>query len=110
MTRGGQRFINMIHRDDLALSLMAVLARGKPLQIYNINDDEPVTQLEFFKWLAGRLGSEMPPEARPEEETKRKRGVTNKRVSNERLRTELGVELKYPTFREGYEDEIRRLM
>jgi hypothetical protein len=32
-----------------------------------------------------------------------KRGATNKRVSNQRLREELGYQLKYPSFREGIE-------
>ena len=41
--------------------------------------------------------------------TGRKRGVTNKAVSNRKLREELGYQLKYPTFREGYAAEITRL-
>jgi len=36
----------------------------------------------------------------------RKRGVTNKRVSNRRLRMELECELTYPTFREGFEEQL----
>jgi hypothetical protein len=36
----------------------------------------------------------------------RKRGVTNKRVSNRRLRDELGYQFRYPTFREGYSAEL----
>jgi hypothetical protein len=39
----------------------------------------------------------------------RKRGTTNKRVCNEKLRRQLGYELRYPTFREGYASEITRL-
>jgi hypothetical protein len=54
----------------------------------------------------------MPPAATPEELAelaKRKRGVTNKRVSNRRLKMELGYQPVYPTFRQGYTAEIRRL-
>jgi hypothetical protein len=36
----------------------------------------------------------------------RKRGSSNKRVSNRKLATQLGYQLKYPTFRKGYEAEI----
>jgi hypothetical protein len=35
--------------------------------------------------------------------------VTNKKVSNRRLRMELGCALRYPTFRQGYTAEIKRL-
>ena len=39
----------------------------------------------------------------------RKRGVTNKRVSNRKLKMELGYQFKYPNFRTGYTAEILRL-
>jgi hypothetical protein len=35
--------------------------------------------------------------------------VTNKQVSNRKLKMELGYEFKYPTFRQGYTAEIQRL-
>jgi len=35
--------------------------------------------------------------------------VTNKKVSNRRLRMELGYQFKYRTFREGYTAELLRL-
>jgi hypothetical protein len=37
-----------------------------------------------------------------------KRGQSNKRVSNRKLRTELGYELKFPSFREGYSAVLSR--
>jgi hypothetical protein len=72
-------------------------------------DDEPVAQIHFFRWLSETLGKNMPPFATEAENTERKRGLTNKKVSNRRLRMELGVALKYPTFRQGYTAEIIRL-
>ena len=39
----------------------------------------------------------------------RKRGLTNKKVLNRKLKMELGCQLKYPTFRQGYTAEIQRL-
>jgi hypothetical protein len=35
--------------------------------------------------------------------------VTSKRVQNRKLKMELGYRFKYPTFREGYTDELQRL-
>jgi nucleoside-diphosphate-sugar epimerase len=105
----GERFLNMIHRDDVAGGIIAALKHGKPGQIYNAVDDEPVRQLDLFSWLAGQLNKSLPPSVAVDSTAIKKRGVTNKRVSNRRLKQELGFRLKYPTFREGYAEEIQRL-
>lgn len=108
----GERRLNMIHRDDVVGAIIAALTNGRPGEVYNVVDDEPIAQVHFLRWLSETLGKWMPPAATPEEMTelaKRKRGVTNKRVSNRRLRMELGYELKFPSFRQGYTAEIRRL-
>ena len=98
----GERFLNMIHRDDVAGAIIAALEKGRPGEIYNVVDDEPITQLDLFRWLASTSGQEMPPFAALEQPLERKRGWTNKRVSNRKLKTDLGYQFKYPTFREGY--------
>jgi len=103
---GGQRFLNMIHRDDVLGAIIAALKHGRAGSILNAVDDEPVSQLKFFEWLAARLGKPLPP-ADPEDRGEpRKRGATSKRVSNLQLKKELGYEFRYPTFRQGYEAEI----
>lgn len=105
----GARLLNMIHRDDVVGAAIAALERGEPGRVYNVADDEPVSQRAFFEWLSQTLSRPMPPTADESTVTKRKRGVTNKRVANRRLREELQYALRFPTFREGYADEIRRL-
>jgi len=105
----GERIINMIHRDDLVRVIIAALKNGRAGEIYNAVDDEPVTQLTFFRWLSETLGKWMPPFATEAENASRKRGLTNKKVSNRRLKMELGCQFRYPTFRQGYTEEIRRL-
>lgn len=105
----GDRLINMIHRDDVVASIIAALKSGRPGEVYNTVDDEPVAQIHFFRWLSETLGKWMPPFMTDEENATRKRGLTQKKVSNRRLRMELGVQLKYPTFRQGYTAEILRL-
>ena len=84
----------MIHRDDVVSSVTAL---NIPPGIYNVSDDEPLTQRAFFEWLAKELDKTVPPEG---EVQKRKRAETNKRVSNAKLTTDW--QLKYPNFREGY--------
>ena len=101
----GSSWINMIHVDDLAAAITHLIDHGQPGEIYNATDDEPVTQLDFFRWLADRLGKPLPPNAPAD--PNRKRGLTNKRVANKKLKT-TGFSFKYPTFREGYAAEIAR--
>lgn len=97
----GRRVLNMVHRDDVVGAVIAALERGQPGAVFNVVDDEPVTQWEFYCWLADQLGRPRPggPGASP---PARSRGLTNKIVSNRKLKTELGYQFKYPTFREGY--------
>jgi len=105
----GLRLLNMIHRDDALGAIMAALKSGRPGEIYNVVDDEPVPQIHFFRWLSETLGKSMPPFSDDEATSPRKRVVTHKKVSNRRLRMELGCPLRYPTFRQGYSAEIKRM-
>jgi nucleoside-diphosphate-sugar epimerase len=105
----GSRFLNMIHRDDLAGCIIAALKNGRAGEIYNAVDDEPVTQKNFLEWLAGTLGKYPPPSGSENSAENRKRGVTNKRVSNRRLKMELGYQFKHPNFRKGYTAELLRM-
>lgn len=103
----GSRMLNMIQRDDVIGSVIAALKSGRAGEIYNAVDDEPVSQLHFFRWLAEALDKPLPPSGPVD--TDRKRGVTNKKISNRKLKMELGYQFKYPTFRQGYTVEIKRL-
>jgi nucleoside-diphosphate-sugar epimerase len=98
----GTRWMNMVHRDDIVGAVMTVLERGVAGEAYNVCDNQPVQYGEFVRWLAGRMGMAVPPFAGEEGETRRKRGLTNKRVSNRKLREGLGWEPRYATYREGY--------
>ncbi|MBM3850498.1 MAG: SDR family oxidoreductase [Verrucomicrobia bacterium] len=109
----GGRWINMIHRDDVASALEAVLRRGQAGRIYNAVDDAPVRQGDFLRFLADATGLPLPPAAEPRERQEspgpapaRQRGTSNKRVSNRRLREELGWMPRFPTYREGYAEAI----
>lgn len=98
----GGRFLNMIHRDDVGGAVAAALERGRASEVYNVADDEPVRQRDLFHWLSVRLGKPMPTPGLRGGGTG-KRGVTNKRISNRKLRDELRYVLRYPTFRDGFE-------
>lgn len=97
----GRRFLNMIHQQDVVGAIRAALERGRPGEVYNVVDDEPVSQNDLFRWLSETTGRPMPPTT-GESVSPRRRGATNKRVSNRRLKTELAYTPRYPTFREGF--------
>lgn len=95
----GQRVLNMIHREDVVGAVLHALEHAAAGETYNVVDDEPVAQIELFRWLAARLDRPMPP---PTDAggAPTKRAGTSKRVSNRKLR-QLGWQLRFPTFREG---------
>jgi hypothetical protein len=72
-------------------------------QIYNIVDDQPILQSECYRLLAQRLNRPLPPIRKSDQP--RKRGDTNKRVSNAKLH-QLGWTLGYPTFGDAMEKSI----
>ena len=105
---GGQ-ILNMIHRDDLIGIIIAALQRGQPGEVYNAVDNEPSAETEFFGWLSEETGKAMPPQGDGSVSKTRKRGWTNKKVSNRKLVESLNYTFKYPSFREGLSAEIRDL-
>ena len=93
------RFINQVHRDDIAAALFLLLNRPASTgEIYNVVDDQPILQSECYRWLAGELNRPVPPLGSSTPTSKR--GVTNKRVSNAKLRA-IGWTPQYPTFAEA---------
>jgi nucleoside-diphosphate-sugar epimerase len=101
-------FVNQVHRDDIASAIFFLLTREtQRTQIYNVVDDRPMLRTECYRWLAQRLNRPLPPIGKSTGQ--RKRGDSNKRVSNEKLRS-LGWNLQYPTFVDAMEKSILRSM
>jgi nucleoside-diphosphate-sugar epimerase len=103
------RWLNMVHRDDVATAIHAVLRNdGAPGATYNVTDNEPVLANEFLGWVGEQLETRpSPPRVEPAGIRPGKRAETHKRVSNRLLRKTIGWEPIYPTFREGYAEAIR---
>jgi hypothetical protein len=104
IVKPGQVF-NRIHVDDIARVLAAAIDKETGLGIFNVSDDEPAPPEDVVACAAELLGLPIPP-AVPFEEA----GLSGmaasfwsecKRVKNARIRRDLGVELLYPTYREG---------
>ncbi|MDX1710792.1 MAG: SDR family oxidoreductase [Rhodovibrionaceae bacterium] len=100
----GQVF-SRIHVEDIANVLEASMARPNPGAVYNVCDDEPAPAEQVTAYAAELLGLEPPPLV-PIDQAElspmaRSFYADNRRVSNRRIREELGVELFFPTYREG---------
>ena len=92
-------YLNLIHVDDASQAVDAAAVRGAT-GIYSIADGSPTRREDYLNELARLLGAS-PPEFAVAMENTPRRGATSKRVRNDRMRDELGVRLRYPSYREG---------
>lgn len=125
LLNNGENWQSHIHVDDLVITLIGAMERGTAGNVYLAADDLPVIQNEFFKEIAKAAGLEPP--LNLEANAARAIGVFGRAMNtlagerqyqlsenviglltgnyfciNDRIKNELGVTLKYPTFRKGY--------
>ena len=104
IVKPGQVF-NRIHVDDIAGVLHAAMTRIGVHEVYNVADDEPAPPQDVIAYAAQLLQVLPPPEIAIEEAKLSPMAksfyVENKRISNARLRADLGVDLEFPSYREG---------
>lgn len=123
----GENWTSRIHVDDLVNVLLAAMERATLNSVYLAADDLPTTQKDFYKELAAAVGAAMP--LALEVNAARAFGVFGRAMNalagerqytlsenligllasnyfclNNKIKNELGVQLKYPTFREGYRE------
>jgi len=100
----GQVF-SRIHVEDIAQVLHASMERPDPGAVYNVCDDDPAPPEDVIAEAARLLGAPVPP-AVPFDEAElspmaRSFYAESKRVRNDRMKRELGIELTYPDYRAG---------
>jgi nucleoside-diphosphate-sugar epimerase len=102
----GQVF-SRIHVEDVAGAVLLALSGKRAGAIYNVADDLPAATSDVVAFACELLGKPAPP-ALPWEEVAptmsdmaRSFYAENRRVKNDRIKNELGVVLRYPTYREG---------
>lgn len=104
IVKPGQVF-NRIHVEDIAASIAAGIDKPHPDRVYNVTDDEPGPPQDVVAFGASLLGLAAPPDidfaTAQLSPMARSFYSESKRVSNARLIKELGVTLKYPTYRDG---------
>lgn len=104
IVKPGQVF-SRIHRDDIVQTLQASIRNPNPGAAYNVCDDEAAPPQDVIAYACALLGVAPPPEIdfAAAELTPMARSFydDNKRVRNDRIKAELGVALRWPTYREG---------
>jgi nucleoside-diphosphate-sugar epimerase len=100
----GQVF-SRIHVEDLARVLASSISRPRLGAVYNVCDDDPAAPEAVVAHAAELLGMPPPPlvpfEAAELSPMARSFYDDNKRVSNQLIKNELGVTLRYPDYRAG---------
>jgi nucleoside-diphosphate-sugar epimerase len=107
IVKPGQVF-NRMHVDDIAQAIAAAVLqeRTQPgTRLFNLADDEPAPPQDVILYAAELIGAAPPPEVPFEQAVlspmARSFYVGNKRIRNDKIKRELGIALKYPTYREG---------
>lgn len=104
IVKPGQVF-SRIHVEDIVRVLMASINAPAAGTIYNLCDDDPAPPQDVIACAAEMLGMPVPP-AEPFDQAElspmaRSFYAESKRVSNARIKRELGITLKYPDYRNG---------
>ena len=100
-------YTNHIHADDLARACVAALACGAAQRVYHASDDTDLKMGDYFDLAAELCSLPRPPRVSRDQARQTLSPVMlsfmseSRRLVNQRLKTELGLKLRYPTVREG---------
>jgi len=96
-----QRILNLIHRDDAATALLAILEAEDSVDggIFNACDGQHATRGEIANWVADRVGVQAPEFIGASEDH-----GPNRRVENSKIKKVFGWVPQFADFQSGYED------
>ena len=95
-------YTNHIHADDLAQIIALALFRAQPLRVYHTVDDSALKMGDYFDQVAAAFKLPLPPRVPRAELSKQVSPMLlsfmseSRRLSNQRMKTELGVRLRWP--------------
>jgi nucleoside-diphosphate-sugar epimerase len=108
---GGTGYSSWVHLDDAA-SATVVAVEQQARGVFNIVDDEPAPASEWLPYLAACAGAK-PPMRVPTWLARLLAGqvavtmmTEGRGFSNAKAKRELGWELRYPSWRQGFKDEL----
>lgn len=98
---GDETWMNFCHQEDAVSFVLAALDGARAGAIHHGSDAQPARRREVVEWIAARIGV-VP--RRGEAGS----GGPHRRILSEATRAALGVRLRYPSFREGFEPLVAR--
>jgi len=108
---GGAGYVSWVHVDDAANATVLAVER-KATGVFNIVDDEPAPVSEWLPYLAECVGAK-PPRRVPAWLVRLLAGemavgvmTEGRGFSNAKAKRQLGWELRYPSWRQGFKDEL----
>ena len=105
----GDLLLNLLHLKDATSAIFASLQSNLPgFHLFNVTDGNPSTKSDIVHWLAQQLNIPTPnfnPDITPSRSPIRQSGgkVPNRKISNQKICSELGWAPKYASFQHGYE-------
>ena len=107
------QYFSRIHVEDIAQILHASMKKTDPKRIYNLSDDYPCPPEEILDYLTQKLGLPPLPSISVNDQSlsplMRSFYSESKKIDNQRIKKELGIELKYPSYKEGYAPQLDKL-
>jgi nucleoside-diphosphate-sugar epimerase len=100
-------FTNHIHADDLARACVAALYRGLPQRVVHASDDTELKMGDYFDRVADLFDLSHPPRVTREQAAATLSPMQlsfmseSRRLTNDRLKRELGLRLRHPTIDHG---------
>ncbi|KAK3009269.1 hypothetical protein RJ639_013834 [Escallonia herrerae] len=111
--RSSRQYTSRVHVADICGALHASTHRPSPRKFYNIVDDDPASRIEVFKFAQNLVEKKWPGQVKQSTtpdivESSLSEGTLRgeKRVSNARMKRELGLRLLYPSYRAGLQSVI----
>jgi nucleoside-diphosphate-sugar epimerase len=111
----GDYYRSFVHVDDVVNALTLIAAKNAKDSTYIITDDEPVTFAEFVYYVADRMGFKRPGKV-PAFLAKAVLGsdmikllTRSIKARNTKAKNELGLQLRYPTYKEGVVDILQKM-
>lgn len=99
------QFFSRIHVDDIVQVLLKTLEKNIINEIYNVADDLACNPKEVIEYACALLKVEPPKPIRLEDSDLSEMGKVfyseNRRAKNDKIKSQLGIKLKYPTYKEG---------
>ncbi|KAL3640246.1 hypothetical protein CASFOL_015214 [Castilleja foliolosa] len=115
-TRLLKNFTSRVHVADICQALHASILKPSAGKIYNIVDDDPAPREEVFMLAQTLVDEKFPGHSKRFISPERSKSLVaekssrgEKRVSNARMKNELGVKLFHPTYRSGLQNVVEQI-